>query len=439
MATSRPGDLKRGSGAWGGSRFPQWDRTRFVQEDGAIGERLCYHKPRPALSFIGLVVNLPHLIRDSGLFRWVPHRRTPVIAKIMYKMLKIDVIPLLNMGFMQHRYHFRPIFCPLSLICLVFLMALPSHAEEAASSPQGVYYSLSIENDLFANTDKRYTSGVRLSTLWAEERLPGIFRRNLDLIPFFPEHGKKRFGLQIGQSMFTSDDITQKNPPENERPYAGWLYTTMEVSSDTGSRLDQFQITLGIVGRHSMAEQSQKTVHSIISSPKPRGWHTQLKTEPGLSLSYQRKWKAQREIVRLAGLGIDFSPYIGGSVGNIFTHVALGGIFRVGSELPQDYGPPLISPSMAGSNFFVPTNYFGWYLFAGVEGRAIGRNIFLDGNSFRSSRSVDKKYFVGDLMGGAVITFKKIRLAYTHVIRTREFRGQDGKDQYGAVTLTVRF
>lgn len=327
----------------------------------------------------------------------------------------------------------------LLLACLSHFMALPSFAGEKVYPYDAVYYSLVVENDLFANRDKRYTSGVRLSTLWAEERLPGFFRRNLDMIPFFPEHGKLRFGLQFGQSMYTSDDITQKDPPKDERPYAGWLYTTMEVSSDTGFRLDQFQITLGIVGPYSLAEHSQKTVHEAINSPRPMGWHTQLGTEPGLNLSYQRKWKAQRDLVRIAGLGIDFSPHLGGSVGNVFTHLATGGVFRIGFALPQDYGPPLISPSMAGSNFFVPTDSFGGYLFAGFEGRAVLRNIFLDGNSFRSSRSVGKKYLVGDVMGGVVLTFKRTRLAYTHVIRTREFRGQRGKDRYGAVTVTIRF
>ncbi len=325
------------------------------------------------------------------------------------------------------------------LLTSVFISAGVLYASDEQVTTQGVYYSLSVENDLFANMDNRYTSGIRFSTLRAEERLPKIFRRNLDKIPFFPEHGKKRFGFQLGQSMFTSDDISDKNPPENERPYAGWLYTTMEVSSDTGVTLDQFQITLGIVGKYSLAEQSQKTVHQIIDSPDPKGWHSQLKTEPGIIISYQRKWKAEKKFVEIAGLGLDFSPYLGGSVGNIFTHLTTGGIFRAGFDLPMDYGPPLISPSLAGSDFFVPTNTFGWYVFAGFEGRAVARNLFLDGNTFRKSRSVEKKHFVGDILGGAVLTFRHIRLAYTHVLRTREFRGQDGKDNYGALTLTVRF
>ncbi|MFP4110093.1 MAG: lipid A deacylase LpxR family protein [Desulfonatronovibrio sp.] len=312
-------------------------------------------------------------------------------------------------------------------------------AGDDTSTDDGVYYSLSVENDLFANRDKRYTSGVRVSALRGEGRLPRIFQDNLDRIPFFPEKGKKRFGFQMGQSMFTSEDITVRNPPEDERPYAGWLYTAMEVSSDTGHRLDQFQITLGVAGPHSLAEQSQKKVHAIIDSPDPRGWHTQLKNEPGIILSYQRKWKAGREFLEFAGLGLDFSPYIAGSLGNIHTHLSGGGTFRLGLDLPQDYGPPLLSPSMAGTNFFVPARRFGWYLFAGFEGRAVARNIFLDGNTFRKSRSVDKRYFVGDLMGGVVLTFKHFRLAYTHVVRSREFKTQKGHDSYGSVTITARF
>ena len=112
---------------------------------------------------------------------------------------------------------------------------------------------------------------------------------------------------------------------------------------------------------------------------------------------------------------------------------------RLGRRLPHDYGPPRIQPSLPGSGFFVPQNGFGWYLFAGVEGRAVARNIFLDGNTFRDSRSVDKEPLVGDLQFGFALTWSDVRLGYTHVLRTREFKTQGKTSEFGAVSLSIQF
>jgi hypothetical protein len=82
---------------------------------------------------------------------------------------------------------------------------------------------------------------------------------------------------------------------------------------------------------------------------------------------------------------------------------------------------------------------FGWYLFAGIEGRAVARNIFLDGNTFRGSRSVDKKHLVGDLQFGFVLDWSDVRLGYTHVLRSREFQAQESVDGFGSLSLSVKY
>jgi len=95
---------------------------------------------------------------------------------------------------------------------------------------------------------------------------------------------------------------------------------------------------------------------------------------------------------------------------------------------------------LPGSNFYEPeTGDFGWYVFAGVDGRAIGRNVFLDGNTFERSRSVAKLPLVGDVQFGAAISFRHMRVAFTHVFRTKEYRSQPGVDQFGAVSVSFRF
>ncbi|MBU6297429.1 MAG: DUF2219 family protein [Alphaproteobacteria bacterium] len=97
-----------------------------------------------------------------------------------------------------------------------------------------------------------------------------------------------------------------------------------------------------------------------------------------------------------------------------------------------------IEPSLPGSNFFEPTSDFSAYVFVGIDGRAIARNIFLDGNTWQSSRSVAKKNLVGDLELGAAMTFARVRLAFTHVFRSREYASQTSADQFGAVSLSFR-
>ncbi len=54
------------------------------------------------------------------------------------------------------------------------------------------------------------------------------------------------------------------------------------------------------------------------------------------------------------------------------------------------------------------------------------------------SRSVDKKPFVGDLQFGIAVTWSNVRLSYTHVLRTREFKTQDERDDFGALSLSIR-
>ncbi len=134
-------------------------------------------------------------------------------------------------------------------------------------------------------------------------------------------------------------------------------------------------------------------------------------------------------------------PHFGLSLGNVFTYGAAGLTLRFGEDFKGDFaGPPRIRPSMPGaSHFQAPEGYFGWYVFAGIEGRAVARNIFLDGNTFADSHSVDKKTLVGDVQIGFALIFKRFRLTYTQVISSNEFDGQDQPHNFGALSLTANF
>jgi hypothetical protein len=71
----------------------------------------------------------------------------------------------------------------------------------------------------------------------------------------------------------------------------------------------------------------------------------------------------------------------------------------------------------------------GYYFFAGTQGRVVGRNIFLGGNSFRTSPRVSKKNLVGDAQAGfSVLWSKSLRLDISVALCTEEFHGQRTPD-----------
>lgn len=311
-------------------------------------------------------------------------------------------------------------------------------ASPAAAQDDHGFASFVLENDLFAGFDDDYTNGIQLSYLSGPELLPDWVYKAADELPVWLTAGEVRATVSLGQAMYTPGDITLRNPPHDDRPYAGWLYGAIGLIAKTDKTLDQLQLQVGVVGPAALGEQAQTYVHEVIDSPRPRGWSKQLHNEPGVVLTYQHSWHALT-VGDDQGLALDVTPHIGGAIGNVFTYANAGATVRLGWNLPDDYGPPRIQPGLPGNGYFANHGDLGFYVFAGFDGRLVGRNIFLDGNTYGASRSVDKRVLVGDMQVGAALTWDRFRLAYTHVFRSEEFENQGGEDAFGAVSLTVRF
>jgi lipid A 3-O-deacylase len=307
------------------------------------------------------------------------------------------------------------------------------------------------ENDSFIDHhDLHYTQGLRLSFA-SSEQTPGdaayrALRAVADKV-FLSDRleGELRYGLFIGQSLFTPQDLTRTVPDPRDRPYAGWLYGGVSVYRDTGDQLDRADLTLGLVGPGAEGAAVQNNWHREAPLPALRGmhangWGAQLRDEPGLILSEQRQWR----LSTAAGpLELDALPELNASIGNIFTYAAAGGLLRIGQGLGIDWGQPRIEPALSGSDFVnrsaIGGSWGAWYLFGGIEGRAIARNIFLDGNSFEHSAHVTKRPFVADFTGGLMTYLWAARLSVSYTRRTREFSTQLKQDEFVSVLLAVNF
>ena len=208
--------------------------------------------------------------------------------------------------------------------------------------------------------------------------------------------------------------------------------------------LESFAVQVGVVGPDALARQTQEAFHAAAgfnTSNLDASWSHQLKNEPGLMISYDRHVKVWQATA--FGIESDVIPDAGVTVGNVMTYAEAGGQFRIGRNLAADFGIPRVLPALSGTNWFNVsrmTSAFGWYLFAGVQGRAVAHNIFLDGNSFTDSASVKKRILVGDFLTGASLFWSdwtKIDFSFTE--RTKEFTTQKQMDHFGNVNLSFLF
>jgi len=303
--------------------------------------------------------------------------------------------------------------------------------------------SILLENDTFGSgTDRHFTHGTKVTYttreyLPAEDEPIAIIAR---FIPFWPDAARARGTYSFGQNMYTPDDISDPNLRPGDRPYAGWLYGSAGLIAVTpnGERSDAMVLELGVVGPASQAEFVQTRWHDAFNLTTPRGWDNQLRNEPGIALIYEQQRKIWQNELAL-GLNADLVPNVGFALGNVATYLSTGMTIRLGDDLTTDLGPPRIRPSLPGSAYVRQVDGFNWYTFASVGARLVGRNIFLDGNTFQDSHSVDKKYLVGDVQAGFAMQVSDWRFTYTYVLRSKEFNGQDKYDKFGAISLSYRF
>ncbi len=325
------------------------------------------------------------------------------------------------------------------LVLLAALAAAPAAAQAPLPprDPRAVL-SFSLDNDALGDgRDRWYTSGLRAMWSSAEDRLPAPLAWLDRGIGRFAGPARSRWSIGLGQSFFTPEDTRLRDPDPTDRPYAGHLFVELGLDRRTASTLDRFALQAGVVGPAALGRGVQSAFHQVIGDREARGWNFQLQDEPVANLHWERTWRFPLGTLPGA-LETDLLPSVALDAGTVLVAASGGARVRLGRGLMQDFGPARIRPALADTPAPVGEG-FGWYVFAGAGGRLVGRDIFLDGNTFRDSRSIDREPGVGEFEAGAAVFWRNVRLSYTGVLRSREFEGQGAAQLFGALSLSVGF
>jgi len=321
----------------------------------------------------------------------------------------------------------RPIRFPLAM-GLAFV-ALSAAADELSR------FNILEENDsLWFKSDQHYTQGLRLAELGPDLRPGSGWNFPFGLFDLFGSAARenRRYSVEIGQSLFTPVNRFLAPPDPRDRPYAGWLYAGVNLlQEDDGRSLEHLEIQMGVVGPDAQGEPVQNDVHFLIHAQPFYGWHYQIANEPAGDIAFDRQWR-----VGLLGgdsVGVDWVPEVGVTAGNVFDYAEIASLLRIGVNLGMDYGPTRIRPGLSGHDYFNSdrsTGDWGFYFFAGAQGRAVYRNIFLDGNDYsKSSPRISKVPLVGDLEAGvSFYNSRGFRIDAMSMRRSLEYTGQPHPD-----------
>ena len=280
-----------------------------------------------------------------------------------------------------------------------------------AQTPRTI--SLRIDNDAFDfwmlpwnRPDEEYSSGVHITYDGGDA--PWWSRRMLrQLAPCTTSSRECRMSrAEIGQDLYTpATSKTNPVPAPGSRPNAGWLYLSQTARSLRVSRSDELTLTFGVTGRPSLGKFTQTIAHNAAPTfNRPSDWSDQVGFEPGLGARYEQRRRIGQDD---RAIGFDVIPRFALTAGNVSTAAEIGVQTRTGWHLRHPWLPR--------------DGPFEIALSGGVSARAVARDLFLDGNTFRDGPHVGHEVFVGSGEIGVLIRFRALSLAYRAVNDTRSY------------------
>ena len=175
-----------------------------------------------------------------------------------------------------------------SLILLV-VFEPPANAQVTVKSHKiNRELSFTYDNDNYFGTDQYYSSGAKINYSRHVESDTKFYKKF---------HSKKTDSTKLiirytyGHQMITPSDI--KLRPEQllsmDRPYAGWHYASFSIDNYPSNKAkNSYKITLGLIGEESGIGNLHEWWHKSFGIKHPRGWDTEIRTEPIINLQYNR-------------------------------------------------------------------------------------------------------------------------------------------------------
>jgi hypothetical protein len=220
--------------------------------------------------------------------------------------------------------------------------------------------------------------------------------------------------FSIGQSIFTGTFEYELQAGKHVgssvgRPNAGWLFATLSDRDSTARAVEEYSVSVGVVGPQALAEPMQQLFHALGPEYQhEQNWSRQLPFEPGFVARYTRDGG-----LASVGAADDWNGSVrsrlGVSIGTIHTGASVGAVGAI--HTPEWF---------RGRSAFIPRVT----LRADFTQQAVLRDEFLDGTFFRSSDHVTKKLSYGEYGFTLQLSWSTVNVAYRGARTGKQYNGQ---------------
>lgn len=292
-----------------------------------------------------------------------------------------------------------------------------------------------LENDYFgAGTDRHYSNGTRLFYRGAAGDSASWLKALAQWLPLVKESADSRLLVELGQSIYTPEDLTSSAPLPGERPYVGWLYTTLSALFQSDDSYSRVGLSLGLVGPGALAGSTQETIHGLLDMQHPEGWESQPSTRPAIAVLLDRFWRLVKpqdgDLIE-----VEVLPHAGMTVGTIKGEGRGGMLMRFGNKLNAQALPGAVAPGFAPHKADEEQG-FAWSVFVDVGGRAVTHNAAVEG---LEGEGPEAKALVGEMTTGVSMSWAGITVTYSRNWLGPEAKGETEGDSYGGFGLAFDF
>ncbi|MBK0383856.1 lipid A deacylase LpxR family protein [Pedobacter sp. SD-b] len=286
------------------------------------------------------------------------------------------------------------------------------------------------ENDSYLGTgqDRYYTNGLFITYKRASKT-----KNYTDSLDFT----KKIWSASIGQYMYNAQSGQITDIKYVDRPFAAYLYGAFALQYlNNKEHTVKFELQLGTIGPNALGLEAQEVIHKTFGFYDIKGWEYQVKNEIG----FNAKADILYLIHRSGNKRVDFSLPLEGRLGNTFTSLSAGLLFRTGSLNPLYHS---VATQSNVSNFKeagVLEKEF--YFFLKPQLQLVIYDATIAGGLFRTDKGpvtfkTNPLVFSQEL--GLAYAKKRWTVDFSVIFKTKEESSMVFSHQYGSFDLYYRF